>query len=28
MLTNFTNWYAGKMAAYAGEPAPLRIAAE
>lgn len=28
MLTNFTNWYAGKMTAYAGEPAPFRIAAE
>lgn len=27
-LTNFTNWYAGKMAAYAGEPTPFRIAAE
>ena len=28
MLNNFTDWYAGKMAACYGPPAPMRIAAE
>jgi Rieske 2Fe-2S family protein len=28
MLTAFTNWYAAKMSAYAGDPAPLGVAAE
>ncbi len=28
MLTNFANWYAGKMAAFVDAPSPLRIAAE
>ena len=28
MLTNFTDWYAGKMGAFAGLPAPRLAAAE
>lgn len=28
MLTDFTNWYAGKMEAFIGAPSPLRVAAE
>jgi Rieske 2Fe-2S family protein len=28
MLTHFTDWYAGKMAAYVGPLAPARAAAE
>lgn len=28
MLTQFTDWYAGKIAAFYGTPAPMRIAAE
>ncbi|WID96636.1 aromatic ring-hydroxylating dioxygenase subunit alpha [Bosea vestrisii] len=28
MLTHFTNWYARQMEAFAGAPAPLRVAAE
>jgi Rieske 2Fe-2S family protein len=28
MLTNFANWYAGKMETFVGVPSPLRVAAE
>lgn len=28
MLTQFTNWYAGRMAEFVGAPTPLRMAAE